>query len=150
MSYIHHRLRNMQGMKIFAFFKFIEVFNNIFNKFNHDYDIQLINCLRKRNFRKKIMFIFILLFTLFIHIISMWSYMIGISFVLNDANDFTYMICLKLNFIEFKKAGKILKKKKLLNMITTGNISIIKIFMIALLLFQEFLLLFTKITMRIK
>ena len=120
MSYIHHRLRNMQGMKIFAFFKFIEVFNNIFNKFNHDYDIQLINCLRKNNFTKKIWFVMILLFTLFIHIISMWSYMIGISFVLNDANDFTYMICLKLNFIEFKKAGKNLKRKKLLNMISTG------------------------------
>ena len=121
MSYIHHRLRNMQGMKIFAFFKFIDVFNSIFNKFNHDYDIQLINCIRKRNLRKKIYYIIILLFGLFIHIVSIWSYMIGISFVLNDANDFTYMICLKLNFIEFKKAGKYLKKKKFINMISTGK-----------------------------
>ena len=121
MSFIHHRLRSLQGMKIFAFFKFIEVFNTIFNKFNHDYDIQIVNCLRNNNLRKKIYFLLILLFTLFIHIISMWSYMIGISFVLNDANDFTYMICLKLNFLEFKKAGKALKKKKFINLISTGN-----------------------------
>jgi len=119
MSYIIHRLRNMYGMKIFAFFKFIEIFNNIFNKFNHDIDIQIINCIRAINLRKKLFFSSILLFSLCIHIMSFWSYMIGISFILNDPNDFIYMIFIKLNFLEFKKAAKGLKKKKILNLIMT-------------------------------
>lgn len=32
------------------------------------------------------------------------------------------MICIRLNFIEFKKAGKLVKKKKVLTIVTTGNI----------------------------
>ncbi len=36
------------------------------------------------------------------------------------------MICIRLNFIEFKKAGKIVKKKKVLTIVTTGNLSINK------------------------
>jgi len=62
---------------------------------------------------------FLLVFCSAVHLFSSWSYIIGLSFVINDQNDFIYMICFRLNFIEFKKAGKFIKKRKVLNLVTT-------------------------------
>lgn len=90
----------------------------LLNKFNKDYDIQLISIIQQKKFKKKLISLIILILSLFLNIVTYWSYMICISIVLNDQSNFIYPLFMKLNFYEIKKSGKIQKKKKVFDVIT--------------------------------
>ena len=115
---IHHKLRSLSGMKILTFIRIIEFLNLLLNKFNKDYDIQLISIIQQKKFKKKIITFLILILSLFLNIVTFWSYMICISIVLNDPSNFIYPLFMKLNFYEIKKTGKIQKKKKVFDVVT--------------------------------
>jgi hypothetical protein len=122
---MHHKLRSLSGMKIFAFIRIIGLFNFLLNSFNKDFDVQLISMFRQSKVRNKIISFIIILMSLFLNIVTYWSYMIALSIALNDSNNnFIYAIFLKLNFIDIKKAGKSQKKKKLMDVIYKGIILI--------------------------
>jgi hypothetical protein len=105
-------------MKILTFIRIIEFLNILLNKFNKDYDIQLVSILYQQKKRKKLISFFILLIALFLNIVTYWSYMICLSIVLNDPSNFIYPLFMKLNFYEIKKSGKKQKKKKVFDVVT--------------------------------
>ena len=90
----------------------------LLNNFNIDYEIQLISIIQQVKLKKKIISLIILILSLFLNIVTYWSYMICISIVLNDPSNFIYPLFMKLNFYEIKKSGKIQKKKKVFNVVT--------------------------------
>jgi len=94
--------------------------NILLNKFNRDYDIQLVRLLKESKIKKKIISIIIMIISLSLNIITFWCYMITISITLNDANNFIYPLFLKLNIIEIKKSGKFVKQKKISQTIING------------------------------
>lgn len=104
-------------MKIFTFIRIIEFFSILLNKFNRDYDAQLFSLVRDSKLKKNILNYLILILSLFLNIVTFWSFMISLSIVLNDPNNFIYPLFLKLNYIEMKKSGKNRKKKKILDVI---------------------------------
>lgn len=114
---IHHKLRSLSGMKIFTFIRIIEFFNILLNKFNKDYDLQLMNIVRGPKLKKKVVSLAILLISMCLNIVTLWSYMISLSIVLNDPNNFIYPLIMKMNYVEMKKSGKTQKKKKFLELI---------------------------------
>lgn len=117
---MYHNLRFLSGMKIFTFIKILEFMNILLNKFNRDYDIQLVRLLKESKIKKKIISIIIMIISLSLNIITFWCYMITISITLNDANNFIYPLFLKLNIIEIKKSGKFVKQKKISQTIING------------------------------
>jgi hypothetical protein len=118
---MYHNLRYLSGMKIFTFIKILEFMNVILNKFNRDNDLQILKILKETKLKKKIISIFIIFISQCLNIISFWVYMITISIALNDTNNFIYPLFLKLNIIEIKKSGKVLKQKKLSRTLTNGK-----------------------------
>jgi hypothetical protein len=119
---MHHKLRSLSGMKIFAFIRIIGFFNFLISSFNMDYDIQLVSIIRQTKIRHKVISFIMLLVSLCLNIVTFWSYMIAITIALNDTNNnFIYAIFLKLNFIDIKKAGKSQKKNKLMDVLYKGN-----------------------------
>ena len=119
---MYHNLRYLSGMKIFTFIRILEFLNILLNKFNRDFDLQLITLLKENKLKKKIITVIIMLVSLSLNIVTYWSYMISLSITLNDANNFIYPLFLKLNFVEFKKSGKMIKQKKISQIITNGKI----------------------------
>jgi len=132
---MYHNLRYLSGMKIFTFIKILEFMNILLNKFNRDYDIQLIRLLKESKIKKKIISLIIMIISLSLNIITFWCYMITISITLNDANNFIYPLFLKLNIIEIKKSGKFVKQKKISQTIINGNIKYIFYLIIFIILF---------------
>lgn len=118
---MYHNLRFLSGMKIFTFIKILEFMNILLNKFNRDYDIQIVRLLKESKIKKKIISIIIMIISLSLNIITFWCYMITISITLNDANNFIYPLFLKLNIIEIKKSGKFVKQKKISQTIINGD-----------------------------
>lgn len=121
MFYIHHNLRSLSGMKIFTFMRIIEILNIICNNFNKDFDVQLVTLINLRRLKKIIFTSAILLISLFLNIVTFYSYTIALSIALNDSNNFIYPVFLKMNFMEMKKSGKVHKKKKIFSFIVNGN-----------------------------
>jgi len=95
--------------------------NVLLNKFNRDYDLQLIKILKEKKTKTKIISLIIMIISLSLNILTFWCYMITISISLNDANNFIYPLFLKLNIIEIKKSGKFIKQKKISQTIINGN-----------------------------
>jgi hypothetical protein len=118
---MYHNLRYLSGMKIFTFIKILEFLNVILNKFNKDNDLQILKILKETKLKKKIISIFIIFISQCLNIITFWVYMITISIALNDTNNFIYPLFLKLNIIEIKKSGKVLKQKKIAQTIINGK-----------------------------
>jgi hypothetical protein len=118
---MHHKLRSLSGMKIFAFIRIIGFFNFLLSSFTMDFDIQLVSMFRQTKLRHKILSFITLIMSLFLNIMTYWSYMIALTIALNDTNNnFVYAIFLKLSFIDIKKAGKSQKKKKLMDVFYKG------------------------------
>ncbi len=117
---MYHNLRFLSGMKIFTFIKILEFMNILLNKFNKDYDIQLVRLLKQSKIKKKIISILIMIISLSLNIVTFWCYMITISITLNDSNNFIYPLFLKLNMYEIKKSGKFVKQKKISQTILNG------------------------------
>lgn len=121
--YIHHKLRSMSGMKMFTFMRIIEILNLIINKFNRDYDIQLVAILKQKKLKNKCLSFIILMISLCLNIMAFYSYIIALSIALNDSNNFIYPVFLKMSFIEMKKSAKAHKSKKVFEVIYNGNSS---------------------------
>lgn len=117
---MYHNLRYLSGMKIFTFIKILEFLNVLLNKFNRDYDLQIVKLLSENKLKKKIICILIMIISLCLNIVTFWCYMITISITLNDSNNFIYPLFLKLNIIEIKKSGKLIKQKKISQTIMNG------------------------------
>lgn len=101
-------------MKIFACIRIIEFLNILLNKFNRDYDFQLISLIKRPKLKDKVLSLIMLLFSITLNIVSFWSYIISISIALNDQNNFIYAIFIKLNFKGMKKSKNKFKKGKIL------------------------------------
>ena len=104
-------------MKIFTFIRMMEFLNVLLNKFNKDYDVQLFSILTENKIKKKIINFILLLFSLSLNIVTFWSYMISLSIVLNDPNNFIFPLFIKLNYISLKKSGKQKKLSKILDVV---------------------------------
>lgn len=116
---IQHKLRNLRGLKIFAFLKIIEFLTLLLNRCHKDYDIQLITIVKTKKIKKKIIAFALLIITFSLNIIALWSYMISMSITLHDSTSDLYPLLFKVNYIELKKCGKPQKKKNLMNQMTT-------------------------------
>lgn len=114
---MHHKLRSLNGMKIFAFVKSLEFLNLLLNKCNNDFDVQLFLMIKETKVKKKLICLLIQLISLFLNIITFWSYMICLSIILNDPGNMIYPLVLKLNYFGMKKSGKSKKKKKIMDLI---------------------------------
>ena len=117
--YIQHKLRSLNGIKIFALLKIIEFITTLLNRCHKDYEIQLLTVLQEKKVKRKIISFCLLVFTLTLNIISFWSYMISISITLNDTSNAIYPLFFKINYIELKKCGKPIKKKNIMGTLTT-------------------------------
>jgi hypothetical protein len=114
MFLIHHKLRSLSGMKILTFIKVIEFMIYLLNKFNCDYDVQLLSIVKQKKIKNKFLSFSIFLISLFLNYVALWSYMMSISIVLNDPNNFIIPLFMKLNFMDIKRSSKYLKEKKLI------------------------------------
>jgi hypothetical protein len=104
-------------MKIFAFVKSLEFLNLLLNKCNNDFDVQLYLMIKETKIKKKLICLLIQLISLFLNIVTFWSYMICLSIILNDPGNMIYPLVLKLNYFGMKKSGKSKKKKKIMDLI---------------------------------
>ncbi len=139
---MYHNLRYLSGLKIFTFIKILELMNMVLNKFNRDNDIQIIRLVKETKTKKKILSIIIMIISLTLNIITYWCYLITISIALNDANNFIYPLFLKLNFIGIKKSKKIVKGKKISQIIINSNFILIIIFIYKKFFFYYHILFF--------
>ena len=117
--YIHHKLKSLRGIKIFALLKIIEFITTLFNRVHKDYELQLLTIITETKLKRKIISFLILLVTFQLHLVSLWAYITSISIALTDPSNALYALFFKINYIELKKCGKPIKKKNIMSSLTT-------------------------------
>ena len=117
--YIHHKLKSLRGIKIFALLKIIEFITTLFNRVHKDYELQLLTIITEAKLKRKVISFLILLVTFQLHLVSLWAYITSISIALTDPSNALYALFFKINYIELKKYGKPIKKKNIMSSLTT-------------------------------
>ena len=116
--YIHHKLKSLRGIKIFALLKIIEFITTLFNRVHKDFELHLLTIITEPKLKRKLISFLILTITFQLHLISLWAYTTSISISLTDPSNALYVLFFKINYIELKKCGKPIKKKNIMSTLT--------------------------------